>query len=100
MNTNNNPRKLYKISQIDAIKGIQTPHENDLRDLGKKSIGILRDLDLKRSEEIASKIGGYIDDLDFGEEWTITKQIFPKANIHFLYQYYGDEFGDGEEDEI
>ena len=90
----------FKIQQIDAIKGIVTPHARDLKDLGKNKIDFLRDLSKENLNKICNVSGGKLIDMDLGEEWAFTKDVMNGVTVHVVYQYYGDEFGDGEEDEI
>ena len=90
----------FKIQQIDAIKGIVTPHARDLKDLGKNRIDILRNLSKENLNKICISSGGKLIDMDLGEEWAFTKDFMNGVTIHVVYQYYGDEFGAGEEDEI
>lgn len=97
---NDKSMKLYSIVEIDSMKGIRTPHDADLKDIGKKKILTFRNLKKTEIEQIASKIGARIDKLGKDEEWAITKSYFPEVNIHILYQFYGNEFGDEEEDEL
>lgn len=91
---------FWSISQIDAMKGIKTPHDADLKDIGDKHIDVLRKVEPSELENIATKMGAEIVDMDMGEEWCLRKQYFPGVEVNVLYQYYGDEFGIGEEDEL
>ncbi|MHA1233568.1 MAG: hypothetical protein ACTSQL_00605 [Promethearchaeota archaeon] len=43
---------------------------------------------------ISEDIGGKIENIDFNEDWTITLEMFPEVNIHLVFTYFGDEFGD------
>jgi len=44
---------------------------------------------------ISEDIGGKIENIGFNEDWTITLEMFPEVNIHLIFTYFGDEFGDG-----
>ncbi|MHA1241947.1 MAG: hypothetical protein ACTSQU_14370 [Promethearchaeota archaeon] len=44
---------------------------------------------------ISGDIGGKIENIGFNEDWTITLEMFPEVNIHLVFTYFGDEFGDG-----
>ncbi len=44
---------------------------------------------------VSEDIGGKIENIGFNEDWTITLEMFPEVNIHLVYSYFGDEFGDG-----
>lgn len=92
--------KFYSISEIDSMKGIKTPHDADLKDLSKKKLPVFRSISNQEIRRIAEKIGARLEHLGKDEEWAITKSYFLEVNIHILYQFYGKEFGDDEEDEI
>ncbi|MHA1341526.1 MAG: hypothetical protein ACTSRZ_10445 [Promethearchaeota archaeon] len=83
--------KFYTISQIDNMKGIKTPHEADLKDIVFKRIKILRQLNEELIEEILVKIDGFKENIDYGQDWIISKEIFKDAYIHILYMNYEDE---------
>lgn len=100
MDNENRAFNYFKIQQIDAIKGIITPHARDLKDLGKNRIDIFRKLSKENLNEICIKSGGKLTDMDLGENWAFSKDVMKDVTILVAYQYYGDEFGEGEEDEI
>lgn len=100
MDNENRAFNYFKIQQIDALKGIITPHARDLKDLGKNRIDILRKLSKENMNEICIKSGGKLTDMDLGENWAFSKDVMKGVTILVAYQYYGDEFGEGEEDEI
>ena len=83
--------QFYTIQQIDAMKGIRTPHERDLADLGKRSVESFKDLSAKDIEALAKTLGGIVEGLDHGESWTITKEFFPEVKIHILFQLDEEE---------
>lgn len=96
----NSKRNFMTIGQIDAT-GIRGPHEKELIDIGKSKVNLFKDIDVETLKKFVVKdIGGKIENLDFDEDFTITIEFFPEVNIHFLYTYYGDEFGDYLEAEI
>ena len=84
--------QFFTIQQIDAIKGIRTPHDRDLQDMGKKHIDVFKNLTKDTLNELIGVINAKIEHLDFGETWTLTKEFFPGVKIHVLLQY-DDEFG-------
>ncbi|MFX0046637.1 MAG: hypothetical protein ACFE8G_00575 [Candidatus Hermodarchaeota archaeon] len=47
------------------------------------------------NEIITKDIGGKIENIGFNEDWTISIEMFPEVNIHLVYTYFGNEFGDG-----
>jgi hypothetical protein len=89
-------QKFYTIGQIDAT-GVRGPHEKELDDMGRAKVSLFVDLEDEKLKEIVEKdLGAKLEDIGFDEDWTITLEFFPKANIHLSYFYYGDEFGDVE----
>ncbi len=93
-------RKLWTVGQIDAT-GIRSPHEKELEDISKAKYPLFIDLEIDKLKAIVvNDIGGRIDNIGLGEDWTITIEMFPEVNIHLSYSYFGDEFGDGIEAEF
>lgn len=86
--------------EIEGLRGIRGPHEKELADIAADKIPIFRELEKGMVSELASEIGGFIDDVDMGEEWCLSKEYFPGVTIHLAYHNYGDEFGAGEEEDI
>ena len=84
--------QFYTIQQIDAIKGIRTPHDRDLQDMGKKHLDIFKNLTEDDLAPLMERAKAKIDHLDFGENWTLTKEFFPEVKLHVLLQF-DDEFG-------
>ena len=91
--------QFFTIQQIDAIKGIRTPHDRDLLDIGKKHVDLFKDLKRDEIEALCKAIGATVEDLDYGESWTITKEFFSGVKIHVLLQF-DDEGLSGEPYEI
>ncbi len=93
-------RKLWKIGQIDGI-GIRGPHEKELQDFSKVKYPLFKELAIDQLRDCVVKdIGGKMDNIGFGEDWTITFEVFPLVNIHISYSFFGDEFGDEMEAEL
>ncbi len=88
-----NSPQFFTIQQIDAIKGIRTPHYQDLKDIGKKHVDNLKELSRKELVDLSQQINASLEDLDYGESWTITKEFFPEVKIHVLLQVDNEEFG-------
>jgi len=76
---------FYKISQIDNIKGIKSPHENDLNDISSKRIKFFDNLSKSQIDDIIELIDGFKGNIDLGQDWIISKEIFKNAFIHILY---------------
>ncbi|MBN2157500.1 MAG: hypothetical protein JW776_15750 [Candidatus Lokiarchaeota archaeon] len=79
--------QFYTIQQIDAVKGIITPHYRDLKDLGTKYISTFQNLKVEDLIPLSESLGIEIENIGFGELWTITKVYFPKIKIHVLLQF-------------
>ncbi|MHA1820211.1 MAG: hypothetical protein ACTSU2_07495 [Promethearchaeota archaeon] len=91
---------FFNIKQIDAMKGMITPHENDIRKTWEPLIEKFRDFKEEDLNRICKELDMSLIDMDQGEEWALKKEVFKDIYIYILYQYYGDEFGDEEEDEF
>ncbi|WP_287587438.1 hypothetical protein [Candidatus Borrarchaeum sp.] len=93
-------RKLWKIGQIDAI-GIRSPHEKELQEFSNSKYPLFKDLAIDKMRDfVVNDIGGKMNNIGLGEDWTITFEIFPQVNIHISYSFFGDEFGDEMEAEL
>ena len=79
--------QYFTIQQIDAIKGIRTPHDRDLLDMGKKHIDVFKNLTHDDLSGILEVIDAKVEHIDFGETWTLTKEFFPEVRLHVLMQY-------------
>jgi hypothetical protein len=98
---NNREKIFFTIDEIDGMTSIGSPHKKELFEIGAKISPILRKLDNPTIEEFAeSVIGGKIENIGVGEDWTMTKELYPEVKIHMAYTYYGDEFGDSEIDGV
>ena len=87
--------KFWTIGQIDAT-GVKGPHEKEFEDISNANYSLFTDIDtIKLKKIITEDIGGKIENIGFGEDWTITLEIFPEVIINLAYSYFGDEFGDG-----
>ncbi len=67
--------QFFTIQQIDAIKGIRTPHERDLFDMGKKHVDTFKNLTTKDLSKLTEVLGASRESLDFGEMWSLTKEV-------------------------
>jgi len=93
-------RKLWKIGQIDGI-GIRGPHEKELQEFSNTKYPLFKELAIDKLRDfVVNDIGGKMDNIGLGEDWTITFEIFPQVNIHISYSFFGDEFGDEMEAEL
>jgi hypothetical protein len=87
-------KDFMTVGQID-VTGIRGPHEKELNDISNARHSLFKDLSDDNLKTIVYEdIGAKLEDIGFNEDWTITKEFFPEANIHISYFFYGDEFGD------
>jgi hypothetical protein len=92
--------KYWTVGEIDAT-GVRGPHEVELRNISHAKYPLFTNIDtdyLKRL--VKNDLGGKIDNIGFNEDWTITIEMFPEVNIHMLYTYFGNEFGEDIEAEF
>lgn len=89
-------KKFYTVGQIDAT-GVRGPHEKELNDISYANIEYFLEKDTEEIKTIVQEdLGGKVENIGFNEDWTVTLEFFPEANIHLTYSYYGDEFSDVE----
>lgn len=93
-------RKLWNVGQIDAI-GVRGPHEKELQEISNTKYPLFKELEIDKLKDlVVNDLGGTMDNIGLGEDWTITFEIFPQVNIHISYSFFGDEFGDEMEAEL
>ncbi|MHA1268173.1 MAG: hypothetical protein ACTSPY_00175 [Candidatus Helarchaeota archaeon] len=81
--------------QIDGHKGIKSPHARELEEMGKEKASIFEHYDFNKIKGvIENKIHGKIENIDFGEDYTITLEMFPEVKIHILYFNYEEDEDD------
>lgn len=94
-------KKFYTINEIDGLTSVGSPHQRELKEIGRRKVKTFRALDKKQLKNLVEKnIGGTLENIGLDENWTITKDFFPHVKIHVIYFYYGDEFGSNEIDQI
>lgn len=88
--------KFLTAHEIDGHKGIKSPHARELEGMGHEKVGIFLEIEPERLKAfVKNKLRGKIEEIGFGENYTITLEMFPEAFIHLLYFNFEDE----EEDE-
>ncbi|MBS7288611.1 MAG: hypothetical protein KIH01_07680 [Candidatus Freyarchaeota archaeon] len=88
--------RFYVVGQIDAT-GSGSPHHWELEEIGAAKFPLFRRLGLEDVRGVlCGWLGARLEGLGMGEDWAATLEFFPEANVHVLYYYYGDEFGDVE----
>lgn len=92
---------LYTISEIEKVKSVSSPHEEELKHFGENWKSKFRELGEEKIEKVTELVRGRKEFLDLDEEWTLTKEFYPGVNVHLSYHYHGDEFSEfGEEDSV
>jgi hypothetical protein len=89
-------RKFYTVWQIDTT-GARGPHQKQLDGISDANIKYFINKDIEEIKAIVHKdLGGQMGNVGLDEDWTVTLELFPEVNIHLVYTYFGDEFGDVE----
>ncbi len=92
---------LISIGEIEKVQSVSSPHEEELKKLGKNWLEKFRKFGEEDLNEIAELIGAKKESLKIDEEWALTKEFFPEIKMHLSYHYYGEEFQSvGEEDQL
>lgn len=90
----NKKKKFWTISEIDAT-GVRGPHETELRNISNAKHHYFINIDHEKLSKIVKEdLGAKVENIGLNEDWTITITMFPKVNIHLIYSYFGNEFGD------
>ena len=80
-------RELLSLRQIE---GIIATHDGFLKhEMGRRQVALAYVDDVSK---LAEYIGGEIESLGRGEDWVITKEMFPGIEIVFVYTRADDEF--------
>ncbi|MBD3185707.1 hypothetical protein GF325_02670 [Candidatus Bathyarchaeota archaeon] len=85
-------KELVTVQQIDGMS-TKTPHARELETIGKSVKTFLPRYSRDTIHEVVDEIGGSIDDLEFGEDLTMSFTFFPEATLHVVY-YGADEDDD------
>jgi hypothetical protein len=82
--------KDKKLVSLQEIEGAVSPHKKQI-DMALKARKAALDYvtDVSR---LAEFIGGRVESLGIGEDWAVSKEIFPGVNIFFVYNRGDDEF--------
>lgn len=91
----NHKKDYVTARQIDGRTGIQTPHERELESIGQNKLTIFTSSPSETIKDLIKiYLGGKIENIGFGEQFTISFEYFPGVNIHVLYFNYGAEEGE------
>ncbi len=78
-------KQLKTVQQIDGT-GIGTPHKGELNTIGEFVKELMPQIpDAKVRSVVGQQMGGSIDDLGFGETFSLGFEYFPGVRIHVVY---------------
>jgi len=83
--------KLEGLISLRQIEGVITSHHGFVKremERRKDALGLEYVDDISK---LAKYVGGVVEHSEAGG-WTIKKEVFPGANIHFIYEQGDDEF--------
>jgi hypothetical protein len=85
--------KEKKLISLREIEGPSSPHHIQLESALKTRAGTFAHV----SDVIglARAVGGEVEPLGLGEDWSIRKEIFPGVYVHFTYYHADDELPGG-----
>jgi hypothetical protein len=85
--------KDKKLVSLQEIEGAISPHKKQI-DMAlkarKEALEYVTDV-----SKLAEFIGGKVESLGIGEDWAVSKEIFPGVQIFFIYNHGDDEFESG-----
>jgi hypothetical protein len=82
--------KDKKLVSLQEIEGAVSPHKKQIEmalKARKAALDYVNDV-----AKLAEFIGGRVESLDIGEDWAISKEIFPGVNIFFVFNRADEEF--------
>jgi hypothetical protein len=82
--------KDKKLISLQQIEGAVSPHQKQIDHAlraRKEALEYVRDV-----SELARFIGGKVESLGIGEDWAISKEIFPGVLVFFVFNRADDEF--------
>jgi hypothetical protein len=82
--------KDKKLIGLQEIEGTVSPHQKQI-DMAlkarKEALEYVTDV-----SKLAEFVGGKVESLGTGEDWAISKEVFPGVEIFFIYNRADDEF--------
>jgi hypothetical protein len=82
--------KDKKLIGLQEIEGAVSPHQKQI-DMAlktrKEALEYVADV-----SKLAEFIGGKVEFLGMGEDWTISKEVFPGVQVFFIFNHADDEF--------
>jgi predicted homoserine dehydrogenase-like protein len=79
-----------KLISLQQIEGAISPHQKQI-DMAikarKEALEYVTDV-----SKLAEFIGGRVESLGIGEDWAVSKEIFPGVFVFFVFNHADDEF--------
>lgn len=82
--------KDKKLVSLQEIEGAVSPHKKQI-DMALKARKAAMEY-VADVAKLAEFIGGKVESVGIGEDWAVSKEIFPGVNIFFVYNHGDDEF--------
>lgn len=82
--------KDRRLISLREIEGVISPHQGQVKGgmrLRKEALEHIAD-----ASELAEFIGGKVESLGLGEDWAISKEIFPGVEVFLIYNRASEEF--------
>ena len=82
--------KDNKLISLQQIEGAVSPHQKQIdHALGSRKEALEYVTDVS---ELAGFIGGKVESLGIGEDWAVSKEIFPGVRVFYVFNRADDEF--------
>ena len=82
-----------KLLSLADIEGKVSPHQLQVKGALKMRVAALEYV--KDIGALAAYLGGRVEQLGIGEDWVVSKELYPGADVHFVYNRADDEFPAG-----
>jgi hypothetical protein len=82
--------KDKKLISLQQIEGAVSPHQKQIDHALKARKEALEYV--AEPSRLADFIGGRVESLGMGEDWAISKEIFPGVLVFFVFNHADDEF--------
>ena len=79
--------RLFNLAELE---GKISPHQGQVKGgLGARAPALEY---VTSVEELAEYLGGRVEKLEIGEDWAVSKELFPGITVYFVYNRADDEF--------
>ncbi|HIE17898.1 MAG TPA: DUF3786 domain-containing protein [Dehalococcoidia bacterium] len=79
-----------KLVSLHQVEGVVSPHQRQVEgavNARKEALEYVADV-----SKLAEFIGGKVESLGFGEDWAISKEVFPGVQVLFIFNHADEEF--------